>query len=530
LKDKIDILIKKHFPKGKEPRKEQYETIHKIVNAYINNKTHFIGQLPTGVGKSYIAIVIPKILKEINNELKQSVILTKTKALQDQYTNEFPDLVDIKGKTNYTCHLGTTYTTDVCFTNMNSNKCDKNEDCPYIKQRIHWETSKDERITNMSFFITYPKAKSDIVVIDECHTLSGELVNYGTLTINENVINEFKEKSLDNGYMNFETIVIALETFINKLNSIIIESKTLYENSQDLLKILKLRIDELEELKDENGFYNRLYNWVNDMISKISLFGKVEGDYILHLEEVKRDFSEYKIISIKPIFAYQVADFIFDKGTFFIHLSATIGDIDVYAKENGIKTYDSYECDSPFPIENRKIVYKPLIEFNYKNQENAINQTTKIVDKIIEKHKNENGLIHTSSYFIAHEIKNKSKYNSKIVVAKDSETINKYKGKKILIGPTLYEGHDFKDDFARWQILTKIPYASLGDVYVKTKTQMYPKWYSQDAANKIIQSYGRAVRHKNDKAIFYIFDTNFSKFKDSNYLPKYVREAIFLMK
>jgi len=530
-KESIDNLIKKYFPFGKTPRKEQLETIYKIIEAYINNKDHFIGQLPTGVGKSYIAIIIPKILKEINSHLKRSVILTKTKALQDQYTNEFPELVDIKGKTNYICSFGTSYTTDECLKLVKSKKCNR-ENCPYLKQRTFWENTEEDRITNMSFYVSYKKANSDIVIIDECHTLSDELVNFGTLTIDEKEINFFKEKSLDNAYLNFETIIISLEDFISKINKIVLSSKELANMSKNLLNVLKDRFEELEELKDENSFFNKLYNYVENLINKVEIFHNSSGEFILNLTKINEDaFNEpYKIISIKPIFANQIANYIFNKGSFFIHLSATIGDIEVYAKENGIKNYSSYECNSPFPIKNRKIVYKPVIDFNYNNFDNAIKQISKIVDKIIEKHSNENGIIHTSSYNIAWEIKNNSKYSNKIVVAKDSETINKYKGKKILIGPTLYEGHDFKDDFARWQILTKIPYASLGDTYVKIKTQLYPKWYQQDAANKIIQSYGRAVRHKNDKAIFYIFDKNFEKFKNSSFLPLYVKDAIIEIK
>jgi len=536
--EKIDEIILKHFPGGKVPRKEQMETFRRIIKSFLKGDKHFIGQLPTGVGKSYIAVAITKILEEfldarsdIEKDNYQGVILAKTKALQDQYINEFPLLVDIKGKTNYVCSFGTTYSTDNCLKMVKSKRC-KKENCPYLVQRKKW-LDEFERITNMSFFISYPEAKSSIVVIDECHTLADELINYGTIVLDENEMNAIKDDSFNNNYLKVEEIFLELNKFIKSMVGIIISREKI--NSSNIKNLIELLESEVQSFKENDlldvPFYYNLSLFFGTLANKLALMLYSKGDYIFQLEKRGDEFMGQSFhIQIKPIYAHQVSDVIFDKGSYFIHLSATIGDIEVYAEENGIKSYDSYECSSPFPVENRKIVFKPVVDFSYKNQEEAIEKTSKIIDKIIEKHKGEMGIIHTSSYYFANIFKEKSKFENDIVVAKDSYTINKYKGKKILIGPTLFEGHDFKDNFAKWQILTKIPYASLGDSYVKTKMQMCPKWYQQETANRIIQSYGRAVRHKDDEAIFYIFDKNFNNFKRSNYLPIYVKEAIIELK
>lgn len=536
--EKIDEIILRHFPDGKTPRKEQMETFRKIIKSFVKGDKHFIGQLPTGVGKSYIAVAITKILEEfldyrksIEKDNYQGVILTKTKALQDQYINEFPLLTDIKGKTNYVCPFGTTYTTDNCLKIMKSKKCNK-ENCPYLVQRNKW-VRDFERITNMSFFINYPDAKSSIVVIDECHTLADELISYGTIIFDENEMNQIKDDSFNNNYLKVEEIFTEINKFIQAMVGVTISRDKI--NDSNIKNLIELLNKELLEFRENDlldiPFYHKLAQFFDTLANKLSLMLYSKGDYIFQLEKQGDEFlgQSFKI-QLKPIYAHQVSNVILGKGDYFIHLSATIGDIEVYAEENGINSYDSYECHSPFPIENRKIIFKPIVDFSYKNQEEAIEKTSKIIDKVIEKHKGEMGIIHTSSYYFANIFREKSKFKNDIIVAKDSFTINKFKGKKILIGPTLFEGHDFKDDFAKWQILTKIPFASLGDSYVKTKMQLCPKWYQQETANKIIQSYGRAVRHKDDKAVFYIFDKNFNNFKNSNYLPKYVKEAIIELK
>ena len=65
--------------------------------------------LPTGVGKSLIAETIA-----LNNP---TTVITKTKFLQDQYLDDF-FFIDLKGKENYICKYGVTYSTEGCLKRM----------------------------------------------------------------------------------------------------------------------------------------------------------------------------------------------------------------------------------------------------------------------------------------------------------------------------------------------------------------------------------------------------------------------------
>lgn len=87
-------------------------------------------------------------------------------------------------------------------------------------------------------------------------------------------------------------------------------------------------------------------------------------------------------------------------------------------------------------------------------------------------HKNDKGIIHTTSYkqvdFI---IENISPINRHRLLRTDpnipreeviAEHIHSAKP-TVLISPSLYLGLDLKDDLSRFQIITKVPYPDLGD-------------------------------------------------------------------
>ena len=111
-------------------------------------------------------------------------------------------------------------------------------------------------------------------------------------------------------------------------------------------------------------------------------------------------------------------------------------------------------------------------------------------------------------------------------VASNAKEVEIFKGKYTLISPSMHEGYDFKDDLARFQIMIKLPYPSLGDDYVKIKSKAVSGWYERQTLNKFVQAYGRGVRHYDDWCLFYILDGNFSRHINSKVIPSYVREAI----
>ncbi|MFZ0512567.1 MAG: helicase C-terminal domain-containing protein, partial [Candidatus Nitrosopolaris sp.] len=98
----------------------------------------------------------------------------------------------------------------------------------------------------------------------------------------------------------------------------------------------------------------------------------------------------------------------------------------------------------------------------------------------------------------------------------------------VLISPSLHLGLDLKDDLSRFQIITKVPYPSLGDRWIDEKRKRSEQWYSWQTGLRLVQAYGRSVRSKDDWAITYILDAAFGYFitKNRNILPAWFTEAI----
>lgn len=79
----------------------------------------------------------------------------------------------------------------------------------------------------------------------------------------------------------------------------------------------------------------------------------------------------------------------------------------------------------------------------------------------------------------------------------------------------------------RFQIIAKVPWPSLGDRIIKERAAKSPAYYGWLCALKLVQSYGRIVRSKDDWGYTYIIDQGFEGFcmRNGAFLPKWFREA-----
>jgi Rad3-related DNA helicase len=159
-------------------------------------------------------------------------------------------------------------------------------------------------------------------------------------------------------------------------------------------------------------------------------------------------------------------------------------------------------------------------EMSWKNKEQSIRGNTKIVEKIISHHQDENGLIHTVNYEIMNFIRNNLD-NKRFIYYNNSKekevAINRfYQTGGVLIGPSHFEGLNFTDEQSRFQIIMKVPYLTLGDNFIMEKSKLNPLWYNWKTYVTLIQGIGRSIRHHDDYATTYIVDGSFNKFIDLN--------------
>lgn len=197
----------------------------------------------------------------------------------------------------------------------------------------------------------------------------------------------------------------------------------------------------------------------------------------------------------------------------------------------------------PFPAENRPIhLDHTVCKMSGRGDEDNWESIMVKLNELAGKHPGQNGLIHSASYKRANRIQESAKqrkyqhlYRNVMVhdpEADADETISEWLGsdENILVSPSMMEGISLAGDTCRWQVLLKVPYPSTGDNRVSYLLDETPEvgwdWYNETAANKIVQSAGRAVRHPTDKADYYVLDTAFNQLRRKVTFPAWFEEAI----
>ena len=157
------------------PREEQ-QRVHDFIFKVKNEKEHnkfFLLNLPTGVGKSHLALMIAnEYIAKVDPSAKVDII-TATKILQDQYADEYESISNLKGKENYSCHqYSCSCAQGMEFARLNKSKCDF---CPYDSARLDY-INGHVSLTNFYLYLIYAiynqkvqkSRNARVLIVDEC--------------------------------------------------------------------------------------------------------------------------------------------------------------------------------------------------------------------------------------------------------------------------------------------------------------------------------------------------------------------------
>jgi ATP-dependent DNA helicase DinG len=199
------------------------------------------------------------------------------------------------------------------------------------------------------------------------------------------------------------------------------------------------------------------------------------------------------------------------------------------------------EMPASIPVANRRVFITNTGHFSFKTRNEIlplfIDKIDSLINRLTDEWSNKmRGIIHSASYANAEEIIRKSKYKKHMVIPKYDELINIDKFmesnlNKIIVSPSMLEGVDLKDDFSRFQIFFKVPYANLKDNWIKEKMNIDKKWYARDTILKIVQGSGRSIRSKDDWAFTFVLDSNINRLlkEHQQMFPKWFLESVFFI-
>lgn len=514
----------KFFPYS-SPRDEQERVINNIISSLSSDKKYIIVDCGTGIGKSAIGLTLAKHInndKDLPGNFKEgSYFLTTQKILQDQYEKDFSSkgLISLYSSKNYTCKRDKSNVsckeiqTSIRTSNQNSKFKECSYDCVYKKKRKAF-IEEDLSITNFSFFLTeknyskkFPNKK--VLVIDEAHNLENELSRFIEINISE----FFSEKILKLKIpKEIKTQGVIFKWIKNDYLKKVTD-KINFVSSQ--LQKLGITTRKLEEFKKITNHYDMLVAHQQKINRFVEIYNS--ENWIFDMENKDK----YRKFIFKPVDVSSYAkQYMFDYADYVIFMSATIISQESFSLSLGLPYKNTIYAkeSSPFPEENRPVVFCPAGSMSYRCIDETLPIMSEMVKKIIENHVDQKGIIHTHSLKIANFlIKN---INSKRLILAYGENREKMlqkhiksKDNTILISPSMAEGVDLKGPLSEFQVICKIPFPFLGDKSVKKKMNKWKWWYSTQTLRSIIQSIGRSIRSKDDIAITYILDKDWEKVK-----------------
>lgn len=472
----LDWMVYWSF-KGHNPRNSQITLINKINWAIGEGYKNIILEAGTGTGKSAIATTLA-------NMYEDSYILTMTKQLQEQYLDDFDDmLVEIKGKGNYPCNYKGSC--DFCIKDeYNLRKCD---DCSF---KIAFKRAMDAEnvITNYDFLyymgVANPLLDSrELLILDEAHNLERKMLMLSSHSLNREYIStKFGIdifESLMNNSISFNSLKRNSQHWIELCDSLVnVCKERIREIEGEHKKDVQVTLDEFENdpSKFSSPDYIEKQRLETDMksFSTISL-GLTTDDLIIDLPnrdeilEGKMDISA----EFKPFSVSDDTQNLLKLGNIRIFLTGTLGNMEKFCQWNNIdvdETYYIYE-KSPFDVSKRPI-YPEFVDSmsgktrgipNWKN-----GRAIKKIKELLDRHKNEKGVIHTSSneqaFWIIENLKD---YPLVFVGGEDRNIVLKEFTESseniVLIGASIKDGVDFKGDLCRFQIIFKVPYPQLNE-------------------------------------------------------------------
>ena len=469
----IDDDIIANFP-FKEPRMGQLEIIQDINDAIKKGYKYIILEAGTGTGKSAIATTLAKMYES-------AYILTMTKQLQSQYSNEFAFPL-VKGRGNFAClneNLETTCDMGACKTTPNSKKFF----CPYGVAKnptLDAELAFEDSFGGTVFY------QSDA----HCHYWNQKanainspitLMNYDYAIVELNYVKHFGTRSLlildeahniENKLMSTMEVTLYNRTLEKDISKIMSESILKDGELEDWV----MEIDAIREAYDEIDLKEVSKNKADRIRSTIGRLKILK----VNLEKEPKNWvidTDETSVCFKPLRVHHYAkNHLLKYGDVVIFMSATILSHKMFSKWLGLNPNEVYhiKVDSPFSKEKRPIILDLAGKMSANRIKKTAPKTIPILQEILKKHEGDKGLIHTHSYKCQQYITN-NLYNSRLVShnSKNREQVldffEKDENPLVLVSPSMSEGVDLPYDKCRFQIIYKITFPYLGDKQVNMR-------------------------------------------------------------
>ena len=517
-----------------KPRKQQQQILEFVKDSINQDKKFIMIDAPTGVGKSYAAIMISEWYRTEVNKSAKVDILTNSKILQDQYIKDFNFIADLKGKTNYWCRGQNMTCGDAeMLGKVTKQQC---KICPYKMAKTAW-IRKPLSLTNFHLITSYSmysdeflqERRSKLLIVDEAHGFEEVFCDFVSSVFSKRALAQF-------------------DIWDSQMESTLEGIQNIYDLADYVKSDIVPKLDQKIKMWLEEANSKRIRSKKMDLVKKANHADKAMCKYnrlVKDRENFEKNWIFEKSIDsygntkilVEPIWAsIYLQEYFWSKYDHVIFMSGTILNKDLFSKLMGIDStgvsYLALPC--PFDAKNRPIIYLKFGKMSYYDKKETFNRSIPIIERIIEKNKEVKGIIHTSNYELSTWIQTSIK-DSRLIFH-DSDTREKSltqhissEYSTIIVSPSMITGIDLKDDLSRFQIILKVPFPNLTSMKIKKRLESNPEWYNWKTLVDILQAYGRSIRNEKDWAETYILDECFDQILNNN-VPQYFKEALKIKK
>jgi Rad3-related DNA helicase len=484
-KQKQKKTIMDYFPNNLTPRIVQSSALQELENRW-NDASVFVVNLPVASGKSAIAISISKWQGKAS-------IITPTKLLVDQYTNEYPSLQVLRAKADYFCE----------FFKCSLSKRPQGKGIPKLCPKTTMCSGCDQYRMDLRKSRVMPYLLSNYYIY-LAHTLYRD-----TLIIDE---------------------AHQLIPMLQKMSS-----KKLWQDKYNYPHWIQNRQDMISWVQDKRNTWNvsgdlNYHKFKEELLSD-------RPKFLFRRTDERYRGEDKNCLTMTPLDIRDEPPFMWPSQVKKIVLmSATLSRKDIEQLGISDKKIIYIEADSPINSDRRPVsIPSEAQNMSLRNQAENLPKLAEYIQKIATEHSEEKGLIHVT-YGLAEKLKPYLQEDSRFLVHNKNNKTNVYNKFResdkplVLLASGMYEGIDLPYDAGRWQIIAKIPWPSLGDPAIKFMCNEDPEYYNWECLKTVLQGCGRICRTLDDYGITYVYDSTFKRlYKDSlksGFIPKWFANSV----
>lgn len=467
-------------------------------------------EAPTGSGKSLIEMFLSTISG------KRVVILTQTKALQDQLRRDFSHISrDVRGQNAYICVADAQQTVETGACHLGFACPYRNAGCTYYDSLTAGRDA-DILVTNYINYMTLVHhtedgvGDRDLLILDEAHLALTAVESFMSTTFQRPEI-----ERLMGDWPSFQWEADVWKAWAEEL--------------QERADASRLTVENAIKQSGGNDTERREVRHLKDIASRANTVANAKGEWACEVYSGDRPS-----VTFAPIWPTEyVRPILYGDMPKVLLMSATLSGKAIQLLDVPEEA-PFYFAASTFPPENTPVTHIDSIRLRFNSTPEELQHWVDRIDQLLAAREDRKGLIFTVSYARRDFLIQRSRYSSRMYThgSRDlQQRLAEFRAAPpgaVMVSPSIVSGHDLPYDDCEYIIIGKIPYPDSRGAIAKARKKRDKDYDSFKAMETLVQVSGRGTRSVEDRCEVFIVDDNWKWFnkKYAEYQPLWFKRRI----